>query len=74
MYTAADLPSRPAGDWLGPLPRHHGEVREVTITDVGATIDGSADAGATRTFPMVAYDRFGNLFVSYLLDEPGLAD
>ena len=40
VYTESDLPLRPAGEWLGELPAHDGEVRELGL-DVGGThIDG----------------------------------
>jgi predicted AlkP superfamily phosphohydrolase/phosphomutase len=31
VYRAADLAPRPVGPWLGPLPAHSGEVREVEV-------------------------------------------
>ncbi len=40
VYAAADLHPRPVGTWLGPLPAHEGEIREVEIEDLGVTIDG----------------------------------
>jgi predicted AlkP superfamily phosphohydrolase/phosphomutase len=40
VYRAAELPARPAGGWLGPLPAHEGEAREVELTVAGARVDG----------------------------------
>jgi hypothetical protein len=40
VYTAADLPLREPGEWLGELPAHEGAIRELEIT-IGATrVDG----------------------------------
>jgi predicted AlkP superfamily phosphohydrolase/phosphomutase len=40
VYRAAELTLRPAGDWLGPLPAHAGEPRELELTVAGARVDG----------------------------------
>jgi predicted AlkP superfamily pyrophosphatase or phosphodiesterase len=40
VYTASDLPRRGAGDWLGDLPAHDGEVKELEIAVAGVRIDG----------------------------------
>ena len=37
-------------------------------TTIGAALDGFP-AGATRSFPNVEYDRFGNLWLSYIIDD-----
>jgi predicted AlkP superfamily phosphohydrolase/phosphomutase len=39
-YGAQDLAARPAGAWLGPLPAHHGEVREFRLEEFGVAVDG----------------------------------
>jgi len=39
-YTAADLPLRDVGDWLGELPAHDGTPKEIEIVLAGAHIDG----------------------------------
>jgi hypothetical protein len=43
-----------------------------TAAGVGAALDGSGDPDVTRTFPMVRFDRFGNGWLTYLLNEPNL--
>ena len=40
VYGAADLKTRPPGAWLGPLPAHTGEVREVELSVQDARVDG----------------------------------
>jgi predicted AlkP superfamily pyrophosphatase or phosphodiesterase len=40
LYGAADLKPRPPGSWLGPLPAHVGEVREVELVVEDARVDG----------------------------------
>jgi len=40
VYTAAELPLREAGEWLGELPAHDGSAKEIEIELAGARIDG----------------------------------
>jgi hypothetical protein len=40
VYGAADVETRPPGSWLGPLPAHVGEVREVGLAVEDARVDG----------------------------------
>ncbi|HET8647432.1 MAG TPA: alkaline phosphatase family protein [Vicinamibacteria bacterium] len=40
VYRAADLRPRPAGAWLGPLPAHNGEAREVELAVQDVRVDG----------------------------------
>ena len=40
VYRAADVGLKPAGTWLGPLPAHNGEVRELLLPVDGAQVDG----------------------------------
>jgi predicted AlkP superfamily phosphohydrolase/phosphomutase len=40
VYTASDLPRGNAGEWLGELPAHSGEVKELEIALGGTRVDG----------------------------------
>lgn len=40
VYTASDLSPRPPANWLGPLPRHAGEARELVLDEWGQGIAG----------------------------------
>jgi predicted AlkP superfamily phosphohydrolase/phosphomutase len=40
VYHLKDVQVRPVGAWLGPLPAHTGEVREVEVPVEGARLDG----------------------------------
>jgi hypothetical protein len=40
VYRGAELRPRPAGEWLGPLPAHDGQAREVELTVAGTRVDG----------------------------------
>jgi predicted AlkP superfamily phosphohydrolase/phosphomutase len=40
VYTAKDVPLREPGAWLGPLPAHDGEVREIELEIHATRIDG----------------------------------
>jgi predicted AlkP superfamily phosphohydrolase/phosphomutase len=40
VYRAADVAPRPVGTWMGPLPAHTGEVREIAVAIEDLRIDG----------------------------------
>jgi len=40
VYTASDLPLRAAGEWLGDLPAHEGEAKELELAVGSTRIDG----------------------------------
>lgn len=40
VYRAADVAPRPLGTWMGPLPAHTGEAREITVPLEDLRIDG----------------------------------
>src|SRR5207245_6481510 len=47
VYRGAELAAHPAGEWLGPLPAHDGDAREVQLTVAGAPVDGLLYADPT---------------------------